>query len=262
MESHDIMATREAAFALCAYERFDPSKGSNFAVVPDDFRLESLERFQDCPNRIQAHPKFRTVESLCGYVNRFSTQETVAFSSPGAFEVTVNIDYHNALPAHCDHTAGFKAIFDHRYSKWREIDGRWLSQKDAGIFLEERASDLQKPDPATMMDVIMSFEALKRVEFKQSTRLHDGSRQFLYQEENEARGSLQLPEQVVLRTPVFEGEESDDIVVRIRFDIQDGKLRFKFDISEREILEKLAFQHCEKSILDGFYTKIPLFQTY
>jgi len=86
------------------------------------------------------------------------------------------------------------------------------------------------------------------VTFKQSTRLHSGERQFVYAEENEVRGQINLPEMISLRLPVYEGMEPDVIKVRIRYRIDDGKLTFAFLIDQRPKLEMTAFERCEDAL--------------
>lgn len=222
----------------------------NLMALPEGYVVHSLENFQAAPNRIEAAPKFRDVASLAGYLDRFELPESVAMSRPAENEIRVVIDHHidSDTAAWCEHSATFKACFTPEYAAWRNIDHKPMGQVTALEFLEERAIDVVEPGAADIMDIIMNFDALKRVTFRQSTRLHDGQRQFLYHEENEVKGQINLPEMIALRLPVYEGMEPDVIKVRIRYRIDDGKLTFAFLIDQRPALEMTAFERCEDAL--------------
>lgn len=222
----------------------------HFMALPEGYSVHSLEDFQSAPNKIVTAPKFRDVASLAAYLARFERAESVALSKPAENEIRVIIDHHvdSDTPAWAKHTATFRACFTPEYQAWREIDRKHMGQVAALEFLEERAVDVVTPGPADIMDIIMNFDALKRVTFKQSTRLHSGERQFVYAEENEVRGQINLPEMISLRLPVYEGMEPDVIKVRIRYRIDDGKLTFAFLIDQRPKLEMTAFERCEDAL--------------
>lgn len=221
-----------------------------FMALAGGYQVHSLEEFQPAPSRIVAARKFRDVASLADYLGRFEVAESVALSRPTAGEIHVIIDHHAGpgRPAWCSHSATFAACFTPEYAAWQAIDRKPMAQVQALEFLEERAVDVIEPTPADIMDIIMNFDALKRVSFKQSTRLHDGQRQFVYHEENEARGQVILPEMIRLRLPIYEGMEPDTVCVRVRYRIEDGRLSFAFLIDQRPAIELTAFERCEDAL--------------
>lgn len=235
-----------------------------FIARPEGYEIHSLEEFQDKPNRISTDYVFRDTKSLAMYLKRFQRPETVAFSNPAASKIRVLIDHHNHEadePSHCSHIATFDAQFTPQYSAWRNINKKGQTQVAAGLFLEERAKDVVKPDPASIMDMVMQFDALKKVTFRQSTRLHDGQRQFTYSEENEARGNVTLPESIQIRVPIFEGQEPDTVTIRVRYRIEDGSLRFQFEIHDQQLVEDTAFQRCEDALMSEVNDALLLLRT-
>lgn len=228
----------------------DEGRAGQFMALPDGYSIHSLEDLQGAPNRISAERRFRDVVSLAGYLARFELPESVALSRPDENEIRVVIDHHKAsdAPAWTSHTAAFRACFTPEYAAWRNIDRKPMGQVAALEFLEERAVDVVSPGPADIMEIIMNFDALKRVTFKQSTRLHSGERQFVYAEENEVKGQINLPEVVSLRLSVYEGMEPDVVKVRIRYRIEDGRLTFVFLIDQRPKVEITAFERREDAL--------------
>lgn len=224
-----------------------------FISLPEGYDVHDLEEFQAEPNRIKTDYKFRDTKSLAAYLERFQKPETVAFSNSDTREIYVVIDHHDTngdeqVASHGDHRATFCAQFSAQYEAWRKIDGNMMSQSSAGMFLEERATDVIEPDAASIMDMVMTFDALKKVTFRQSTRLHDGQRQFTYNEENEVRGNVTLPERIIMLVPIFQGQEPEHIEIRILYRIEDGSLRFKFNIHDLQMVEDTAFVRCEDAL--------------
>lgn len=225
---------------------------STFMCVPNDYRIQDLEKFNEAPRRIRTDHVFLSPKSLAEYVSAYTDEmTTILFECPKEKEVTAVLDYHWTSPSHCTHKAKFKAEYSAQYKAWLDICQRPLSQLAAGEFLEERALDVVQPAAADIMEIIMAFDALKKVTFRQSTRLHDGQRQFHYSEENEARGSVTLPEELQILAPVFDGMEPQKIRIRLRYRIEDGSLRFTFKIHDRQDLEDTAFVRCGDSIETG-----------
>jgi len=224
-----------------------------FATLPEGYTVHSLEQYQDRPNRIRADRVFADVPSLAKYLGRFETVDSMGFANSSSRSIHVVIDYHAAeednphdvSPSHCEHNASFKARYSEPYKAWRGLHDRGgIRQKTAGEFLEDRAQDVKSPAPADIMDMVMNFEALKKVDFKSSTRLRDGSVQFVYVEETEARGQVTVPEYLTLFVPVFDGMDPQEIRVRIKYRIEEGRLLFAFEIHDIQTLEDEAFGRC------------------
>lgn len=224
---------------------------AKFAFVPDDMSVVSLEEYQARPNQTRADIYFSDVASLAAYLARFEVPQSIALAKQSSNTIRVAIDYHDHMahtPSHCTHHATFVATYSDAYEAWRRAYGKTMSQVAAGQFLEERAVDVIEPDSADIMDMVMTFEALKKVDFRQSMRLHDGRRQFQYTEENEARGQMTLPERIKIRVPVFDGMEPDVIPVRVRYRIEDTSLKFAFEIHDHAQVERTAFERCEHAL--------------
>lgn len=258
----EFEAAQVAAAISAGMARFSGTGTHQCAAMPNDWHVSDLEKFQDRPNRAKASEAFADTESLIGYVNRFADEGTcVVKSDRTACVIKAVLDYHEPKGEAdwCQWTASFVARKDNRYARWSGISGQRMGQVKAGEFLEERAVDVIEPDAATVMDMVMQFDALKKVTFKQSTRLHDGNRQFQYIEETEARGALTLPERIKIRVPVFEGMEPDVIDVRVRYRIDDGSLVFIFEIHDEAEVLNTAFERCEDAVRVGISSDIPIY---
>lgn len=270
----EMRAALEMAALANEPRSFGHERGAAVAL-PDGFSLRSVEAYQDRPNRITAAPVFAEPAALALYLNLYSAGFCPAiFSYPDGRRIVAVIDHHDVetgesaaegggavvRPRWGGHAPSFAAEFDPQYAVWRALDGRTMSQREAGEVLEARALDIVRPDAASIMDLLMTFEVTRKVAFKQATRLRSGERQFMYVEEDESRGSITLPETMTILVPVFTGLPAQEVEVRLRYRLIDGKLSFTFIIADREALEREAFAACESALYAELERKLPVFR--
>ena len=63
-----------------------------------------------------------------------------------------------------------------------------MTQVDFARFLEENMPDVVEPDSAELLEVALTFEAKKSVEFSSGVRLANGQIQFQYDEVSPGHG--------------------------------------------------------------------------
>lgn len=256
-ENPTIQTAINHALAAASLATFDPARDGQFAVVPSDFKLVSLEPFQKHPTRLVKQHTFEDTTSLAAYLKRWADECTMVSVSSQDSTITASIDYHDpnfADPSWGLHSARFKAQLHPTIKAWLAVEGRTMSQIQFGRFLEDRAQDVVQPDAASVMEMVMTFDAIKRVTFRSSQRLQDGRRQFLYSEENEAKGSTTLPDHFVIHAPIYKGMDARNVKIMVRYDISEGALTFKVELHNKEQVLLDAFEECVADLvraLDG-----------
>lgn len=233
---------------------FYPNRTGQFAIVPSvgGDRIESLEEFQERPNRIRAAASFIDAASFTDYVRRYATSSTVVLADPTKNTLTAALDYHEgvtidegfgdvATPSHNSHSATLKATFDLRYAAWRKIDGTTLLQSELGEFMEERAVDVANMDTASVMEMVMKFEATKTCDFKSATRLSDGTVQYRFEETENQTGVVKVPDHLIVTLPIYQGADPVQLKVMVRHRTVNGKLGFLLKILDRQLREESAF---------------------
>jgi uncharacterized protein YfdQ (DUF2303 family) len=239
---------------------FDADQLGQFAMVPAGFNVESLEQFQRRPNRHEASHQFVSIASLIEYLNRFARPETMISANAEKSMIECCIDGDKVdEPSFKDHCAAFAAQQSDKLSAWRGICGKPMSQVQFGLFLEERAVDVVVPEAASVMEMVMTFDATKKVTFKSSLRLHDGSRQFQYVEDNEARGGVTLPDHFIILAPVYRGMDPQRIKFMVRYRIEEGALRFVVQMHDEEGVMREAFERCVDALQSGLKTELPVY---
>lgn len=233
----------------------------NVALVPDGYSIERIQGVPVRPEAMNLKPLFFEAGSLAEYVNRFWTKNAVAFTDWQAASIYVDFcflsmsDEGQPGDKHwSDHAAKFVARKADPWRKWFGLHDKLVSQRLFIRFLEERAHEIVTPDAASVIDVCMNFEAVKKVEFKSSQRLSNGYRQFLFTEENSGDGRVEIPEIITIMVPIFEGQEPVNVQVRMRYDISDGKLTLGIAIDNVDEILKSAFERCLDTFRVGLAT--------
>lgn len=235
-----------AAFAgAMATGTFDKDATGQFAALPPGYTVADLEKWQDRPNRITAKAKFVEVASLAEYVNRFAVPQTMVTANYDTAVIHAVFDGNSTdAPGWQEHHAAYHATIHERLFAWLKYCDKPLSQIEFGLFLEYRAVDVVFPDAASVMEMVMTFDATKKVTFNSSQRLHDGQRQFRYVEENQVTGGVTLPDHFIIFSPIYRGMEPQRIKFMVRYNIVDGKLRFQMEMHDKAEVMRAAFDKC------------------
>lgn len=254
----DAAAARDAT--VSSVLGFKRDSLGQFAVVPDGYMLHILEDLQCRPNRHEADHRFVSIASLIEYLNRFARPETMIAADAEKATISCCIDGDTVEePSFKTHHASFSAQQSDKLRAWRGICGKPMSQVQFGLFLEERAVDVVVPEAASVMEMVMTFDATKKVVFKSSMRLHDGSRQFQYVEDNEARGGVTLPDHFIILAPVYRGMEPQRIKFMVRYRIEEGALRFIVQMHDEEEVMRAAFERCVDALQAGLKAELPVY---
>jgi uncharacterized protein YfdQ (DUF2303 family) len=227
-----------------------------FAVVPDGYNLQSLEKYQERPNRIVTDHKFVSAKSFAEYLTRFATESMLITASSDKAQMYAVIDYHEGDrrvescydARHGSHKTTYTARQTDKIKAWLAVCGKPLGQIEFGLLLEERAVDVIQPEAAAIFEMVMQFEATKQVQFKSSTRLADGSRQFSYVEDNQTRGGMTLPDKIIIRAPIYQGMEPQDIKFLLRYRINEGSLKFIIEMHDKDEVLREAFERCVDAV--------------
>jgi len=207
-----------------------------FTVVPKGYSIESLEDYLPRPLRIVQNILLHDADSFIAYVNEYGRQGVshVFFNVEGE-EFLAILDYHEKkdTPGWCDHVATFKTRRSVEFQTWMNQNRKQMTQVDFARFLEENLPDIVEPASADLLEVALTFEAKKSVEFSSGVRLANGQIQFQYDEVVRGaaqKGSIEIPEQFVLGISIHVGGPAYRIPVRLRWRLQEGKVVFWYEV--------------------------------
>lgn len=249
--------------------------GTPVLLAPEGFTALEMAHLLPAPTRKRGTVVLNDAESFIAVVNDQKEKSTRMFSTinPPTFTAVFN---HIADGAGWgDHIAKYNAPLSPEWKTWDGADGKSMSQVEVAQFLESNLVDvlhvpedapekglLKSPDGSTLLEVCRTLEATKKVDFKSSVRLGDGSTQFTYNEDVQGSakaGTLSVPEHFTIAIPVFENGDKWPLLVRFRYRIDGGALRIWFELvrphkviehAVKELREKIAAA-TELQVLNG-----------
>lgn len=249
-----IAAAREAL------EVVQLEDGRQIVVKPEGFEVEDLTAYQPTPPRIVEARAFHNGDSLARYVSRYKSADTLLVADIERRKIRALIDYHSAdgSAENVDHSATWDVQHSEAFKAWSSFEGKLHEQADFIRFLEENATEIATPDPASMLELARDFDAVKSVKFKSSKRLDNGDRALQYTEETGTNGRIEIPEKVTLEMPIFYGEAAVRFQAFFRYRIREGVLGLGYEFHRMQPVLDAAFQQtvahvAEATGLDPFY---------
>lgn len=215
--------------------------GAPYAIVPENAEVKSLEFLLLAPLAIASAPRFDDLRSFISYVNAFAaspiifaalTEQSVAF--------TAILDYHQAgIPKRGAHRATYVCAASPEWRRWSgksstEKSDQPFTQAQFADFIEDNLADIMEPTGAEVLEIARTLEAKQSVSFKAGVRLQNGDHSISYTSETKGaaggNGQLEIPEQFILGIPPFAGSAPYKVTARLRYNIADGNLRFRYEI--------------------------------
>ena len=204
---------------------------SSLVELAGNSKIESLEQFQDAPNRIKQKAKLFSCESFCSYVNRFRDEATTVYLNVDAGRFAAVLDHHdsdagNQLPAWCDHRAIYEPKQSLEWGAWTGIHKRPMSQTELAMFIEEQLDSIAKPEPNEMLKAALDFQSNESLVLGSTTNLDDGSTRFSFTKDNVTK-NVTFPHRVQIWIPLHENEARNLLDLRVRYRTNsDGVLTF------------------------------------
>lgn len=235
------------------------------ALVPRNLEVVDLSAYvPERPRRKEIERRFYELSSFTGYVNEQKSEYSRIFATlrEAPYEFVAILDYHGTAGAPadwCGHRATLELTLSENFENWKKIDGMMMNQALFAEFLKDNRLDISSPDNAEILSLVMDLEAAanSRVVGKQPT---NSGMAFSFQEEVSASvgGSrVTIPDQLVLRMPIFDGMGEEEIVCDFKFRIKDGNLMFGIRMIGVDRMIRLAVMAARERIADQ--VKLPVY---
>ena len=205
-------------------------EGADQAVVAHSTttRLNSLEEFNQQPNRIRQVARLTSSASFCAYINRFKNPETSVYIDVAKGKFAAVIDHHAPeAPQWGSHEAVFTPQKSLEWQSWAALHEKWLSQFDFAQTLEMLLDTIYRPEPNIVLQAALRFQANDNMTLVSAKNLDTGAVNYHFQKEN-AHEDVSFPHRITLFMPIYDNENVAEYEARIRFRNTDGQLSFKF----------------------------------
>lgn len=239
--------------------------GREFVAVPDGYIQEEITPANKLPvlrpHVVTQGVTLQTVDSLCAYVDRFKTPDTMLFADMDANAIVSIVDYHVAQAAVTDgvkqanflkHTARLHLPFSEEWQTWTKIDGQLMEQLTFARFLEENGSDVVAPPGADLLEVCRDLQAKRSVNFIKAVRTASENESFEYTDKTDLadKGGIEVPTRFQLKLPVYFGEPPTELFAFLRWavDPDKGGLKLGVKLSRAEYVRQAWFKRIVEEV--------------
>lgn len=219
--------------------KFGSPEGMPFLLVQPGLTVKTIEETCEAPKSRRGNIIVTSVKSFIELVQReYAEHKSVIFANlPGnaAGDITAVIDFHkhDGAPSWSEYRIILQLSYTAEWIEWMKVLNKSVAQIDLAEFLEERYIDVHDANGvtgATILEVALSLEAKKGVNFKNAVRLDNGDVSLQFEETTMARagqkGELEIPKEFTLFIPVYEGFAACPIRVLLRYRINNGAMSF------------------------------------
>jgi uncharacterized protein YfdQ (DUF2303 family) len=226
-----------------------------YHIVPTangDVRTFDLtgDQYRDQPRRKTGTVVVRDVPSFLAYYSKHASPVAEVFANRDRNTVTGILDAHTGYggtPEWQMHRVVLELRYSEAFKAWTQASGQLMPQSAFAELIEDHRTDIREPDAAAVLEMAQTFHATTKVAFKSSTMLKSGQRQLSYVESIDAssgqRGEMAVPDHLQLAVPVYEGATvADPIVARLRFRIDDGRLKLGIILDRLSDVVQAAFE--------------------
>ncbi|SEH89185.1 Uncharacterized conserved protein YfdQ, DUF2303 family [Paraburkholderia hospita] len=261
-EKMENLNFKEAMDAGAAMVEIKEVLGVPVAVVPDGYDLKTLEHLlsRERPTRAKGTHKILDAESFIRFVSPYAEQghavDLYYHIEPSPIFTAVLNAARPGTPSHEDHQAIYAAPMSKEWETWTQADGVKMDQVKFAQFIERNLLDIHSPTGAEMLEVATSFQAKKGVNFASGTKLANGQTQLVYEETIQAKagekGTLNVPDEITIVIPVFDGSTvGDKITAKFRYQIDGGRLFMWFELVRAHKVLELATGDLLTKIQEG-----------
>ena len=241
-----------------------------FVVVPENHRVEDLERLLDKPSRVKAEVIVTEAESFINYVNKhkadtFSMIYADMDSEKNSLSLIAVIDDNGPASNPCwrGHRCIFTPNLSVEWKRWLSRNKQHFSQTDFATWLEDNLPDIAgvegMPSGADILQMALGFEANAEKRLRSKINLQNGGVQFEFveDEDKDTRTKMQVFERFTLGLPVFDGSASAyPLEARLKYREKDGKVTFWYELIRPDRVFKTAANDDLGKIKDG--TGLPI----
>lgn len=258
--SSDQAALLAAGAALGQPRTHSTPDARPYALVPDGYTVLELPRAH-VPERPRAIVRLRDAASFVRYFNDHKTDYSRIFAGldPALF-LAVFDEFSAVTPGDAgvwpqadwrEFRAAFSVPPSREWLLWHAANRKPMSQVSFAEFLQDNLPDVVQPAGADLLELALNFEAAQSGTYVATQRLQDGSHNLQWRADNNASGTVKLPEHITLMIPVFENEAPSELQARLKYRVKEGNLSLWFELVRPHKVLEAAFRSAWERIADG-----------
>lgn len=262
----------ETISALTNTAKITPEKP--FLIVPSEMVALNVEEHLPAPSRVRKKVQFIDTKSFVNYFDLFKANyqpRIFTMGNSAGMSILCVFDYdepgpHNIAPTRAvapkwnSHQATLALAYHPDYAALKAAENNWFKQDDFALFVEENLHLFTNPDSATMLELAQELKGHRNVGWQSGKRLANGQTKLEYTETlagKTGRGDVDIPEYLLMKTPIFDGYSEQEIKAAFRWRLDDsGKVFFSFRLLTK-VAERKAVEEVKQEIVKA--TALPLY---
>lgn len=243
-----------------------------FLISPESLKVINLEEHMPVPSRIRKNLRFTDTTSFVDYFNLFKNgykprlftkKEATGLSILCVFDYdgpSTEVKKEDGTsffpapqPQWGDHIANLNLQYAPDYQELLNGNNKWMSQQEFALFVEENTHLFTQPDGATMLELAQELKGNRNASWKSGKRLSNGQTSLEYIETIDARsrrGNVDVPEYILVTTPIFDGYEAKECKLAFRWRMTDeGRVEFGYRLLTK-LVERDSVEQVKKGLAD------------
>ena len=202
-------------------------------ATPPGYQLHDLERLLDRPTRQRGRLKTTTPMSFVAACEDGDDAEARIFIDERAGSFTGVLNYgRTKAPSWSDYVVSYQPAYSLEFEDWLRVgQGKEMAQAELVRFLEDHFQDIASMSGGEVLALVRDFRVSMNGSFSSATNLANGSIEFAYAMDNRGKGSIEVPEMLTIRVPVFDGTEPIDVPIRFRYRLNEARLAFQLELA-------------------------------
>lgn len=220
-----------------------------YVIVPEGCQLRTwdVEDWRDTPRRKQGLAHFYSRDSLTEWINA-QAEEPRFYLDPQTHKlVAVLNDDVDDQPGFRDFGAELTWRPTDEWQAWKNISGSFMTAQEMAEFVELHYRTIASPDTSTIVDLVRSFKAVRRMEFRNDHDDKSGDTVLEFVQTTEAAGGAQqlnLPDEILLILSPFIGCDELEVKAKFRYRANNETGKVSFGIA------LLGSSHAEREAID------------
>lgn len=228
MLSKEAIQHIEAQAVAAAAIRVTAQDGADLLLVPDNFKINNLERYQEFRNRLRGTLSTHSVKDFSDYVQKQNLDEGPrGFIDQESMSAVVifNLGDTTHPAGHGDNTARLTLKPTAAFTAVSGIAGRQLSQQQLAEWLEDWLPNLAAQANSADLNMLQAINGIRRMTIqaiaKRDTNVSDFGASRSAMDEIEAKSQETLASSFTFTTVPYEGLQP--AVIQLRLSVITGK---------------------------------------
>lgn len=228
-----------------------------------------LDDYRPNPARHTGTARLRSPESFLAYLHQLGVhtggdweEQTGYYGNPDDLTVTAVLNDDGGLPGHGDYRAVLTYERTDEWRAWTDANNQLASATTFAEFIEDWRHTIVEPDAASIVDMIRSFKATRKVTWKDEIDDQNGDRSLQFTTETTAgstrAGTIPIPDLFVVEMPPFIGAEPVQLEARFKYQVDDGGARFGIKLVQPALVLRQAFEAELASLADQLPEGTPI----